>query len=67
MSLMQVPLLQDKSYPRDWLVRGRVRVQLFNDDGKPVNPDIPNSKRSSQDPCTAVMLMVMLWLRQWDT
>ena len=37
--------MQAKSYPRDWMVPGRVRVKLLNDDGKPVNPDVPNSER----------------------
>lgn len=37
------PPPQDKQYPRDWwLSRGRVRVQLFNEDGTPVNPEVPN-------------------------
>lgn len=31
-----------KSYSRDWMVPGRVRVKLRNDDGSPVNPDIPS-------------------------
>lgn len=33
-----------KSYPRQWWVLGRVRVQLKNDDGTPCNPEIPNRK-----------------------
>jgi SRP19 protein len=36
--------LQRKSYPREWWVLGRVRVQLKNDDGSPCNPEIPNSE-----------------------
>lgn len=36
--------LQLKFYSRDFLVPGRVRIQLFNPDGKPCNPEIPNSK-----------------------
>jgi hypothetical protein len=33
---------QDKQYPRDWwLSRGRLRVQLFNADGTPTNPEVP--------------------------
>jgi len=35
---------EGKTYPRDWMYRGRVRVQLKNDDGSPVNPSIPTSK-----------------------
>ncbi|PSC72194.1 signal recognition particle 19 kDa -like [Micractinium conductrix] len=33
-----------KSYPRDWLVPGRVRVKLRNDDGSLCNPDIPTRR-----------------------
>lgn len=36
------PLPQMKSYSRDWMVPGRVRVKLRNDDGSPVNPEIPS-------------------------
>jgi hypothetical protein len=35
-------LLQMKSYPRDWLVPGRVRVKLRNDDGSPCNSEVPS-------------------------
>jgi signal recognition particle subunit SRP19 len=33
---------EDKAYPRDWLVRGRLRVELFdgNDKSTPFNPEI---------------------------
>lgn len=34
--------IEDKSYSRDWLVRGRIRVQLKDSNGKPVNPEIPS-------------------------
>ncbi|PAN05666.1 hypothetical protein PAHAL_1G148700 [Panicum hallii] len=34
----------DKSYPRDFLQVGRVRVQLKRDDGFPVNPEIVTRK-----------------------
>ncbi len=33
-------LSQMKSYSRDWMVPGRVRVKLRNDDGSAVNPEI---------------------------
>ena len=33
---------QDKAYPRQWWVQGRVRVQLKKPDGSLANPDIPN-------------------------
>jgi signal recognition particle subunit SRP19 len=33
-----------KFYSRDFLIPGRVRVQLFQPDGKPCNPDIPNRR-----------------------
>lgn len=37
-------VIQDKSYSRDWLVRGRLRVQLKDDAGKPLVADIPTRK-----------------------
>jgi len=40
--------IQDKSYSRDWLVRGRIRVQLIDDDGKALVADIP-----SRESCTS--------------
>lgn len=36
--------MQNKQYPRAWWVPGRLRVQLKNADGTPVNPEIPNSE-----------------------
>ncbi len=33
----------DKAYCRDYWVRGRIRVCLFDQLGKPLNTDIPNS------------------------
>lgn len=36
--------LQNKHYPRAWWIPGRLRVQLKNADGTPVNPEIPNSE-----------------------
>lgn len=39
--LMLPAALENKAYSRDWLVRGRLRVQLKDSDGKPVNPNIP--------------------------
>ena len=42
---------QNKAYPRQWWVRGRVRVQLLNEDGSLVNPFIPNREcLESQQP-----------------
>lgn len=35
---------ENKAYPRFWLVRGRVRVELKNSDGSLVNPEIPNRR-----------------------
>ncbi|XP_037459366.1 signal recognition particle 19 kDa protein-like [Triticum dicoccoides] len=35
----------DKAYPRDFFQVGRVRVQLTNDDGSPVNPAITTKKQ----------------------
>lgn len=34
----------DKAYSRDFMQRGRVRVQLKRDDGSLVNPAIPTRK-----------------------
>lgn len=38
--------VENKQYPREkskeLLYRGRIRVQLKNDDGTPVNPEFPN-------------------------
>lgn len=42
--------IEDKSYSRDWLVRGRLRVQLKDDAGKPLVADIPTR--------TALMLRI---------
>lgn len=33
-----------KFYSRDWLVQGRVRVELKDASGKPLNPEIPTRK-----------------------
>ncbi|PNH08467.1 Signal recognition particle protein [Tetrabaena socialis] len=33
-----------KHYPRDYLPKGRIKVQLRGDDGKPINPDIPDRR-----------------------
>ncbi|KXZ46639.1 hypothetical protein GPECTOR_42g850 [Gonium pectorale] len=33
-----------KHYPREWLPKGRLRVQLRGADGKPANPDIPDRR-----------------------
>lgn len=34
-------LSQNKCYPREALLRGRVRVSLRGEDGKPLNPNVP--------------------------
>uniref|UniRef100_A0A0D6QZ04 Signal recognition particle 19 kDa protein n=1 Tax=Araucaria cunninghamii TaxID=56994 RepID=A0A0D6QZ04_ARACU len=34
----------DKAYPRDFMQRGRVRVQLKREDGTVINPSIPSRK-----------------------
>lgn len=39
---MTAILEQNKSYSRDWLSPGRVRVKLKQPNGKPVRPDIPS-------------------------
>lgn len=41
---------EDKYYSRDWLVRGRIRVELKDREGKPLVPDIPTR--------TALMLRI---------
>ncbi|KIZ02563.1 hypothetical protein MNEG_5395 [Monoraphidium neglectum] len=44
-SPLSSPVSQDKQYPRDWwLSRGRLRVQLFNADGTPTNPEVPTRR-----------------------
>eukprot|EP01055_Gregarina_sp_Pseudo9_P005340 Gregarina_sp_Pseudo_9__5339@NODE_633_length_2452_cov_19_998342_g597_i0_p3_GENE_NODE_633_length_2452_cov_19_998342_g597_i0NODE_633_length_2452_cov_19_998342_g597_i0_p3_ORF_typecomplete_len170_score54_71SRP19/PF01922_17/2_4e25_NODE_633_length_2452_cov_19_998342_g597_i013721881 len=38
-------LLEDKCYPRDFLLRGRVRIELFKGDKlHPANADVPNKR-----------------------
>lgn len=39
---LQTALELDKAYCRDYWQRGRIRVRLFDDDGKPIRPDIAN-------------------------
>jgi hypothetical protein len=39
-----VLFIQEKHYPRSWWIRGRLRVELKGLDGKPVNPEVPNSE-----------------------
>ncbi|EER19543.1 Signal recognition particle 19 kDa protein, putative [Perkinsus marinus ATCC 50983] len=38
-------VLEDKCYPRDWLVRGRLRVKLSDDNGKPLVSEIPGKRQ----------------------
>jgi len=33
-----------KAYPKDWINPGRVKVELFNEDDKPMNSEIPSKK-----------------------
>ncbi|CAN8075826.1 unnamed protein product [Agarophyton chilense] len=40
----QTALEPYKAYCRDYWQRGRIRVRLFDDDGKPVRSDIPNRR-----------------------
>eukprot|EP01016_Furgasonia_blochmanni_P012483 TRINITY_DN1617_c0_g1_i2.p1 TRINITY_DN1617_c0_g1~~TRINITY_DN1617_c0_g1_i2.p1 ORF type:complete len:160 (+),score=27.60 TRINITY_DN1617_c0_g1_i2:241-720(+) len=35
----------DKAYPRDWLIPGRVRVQIRNDAREPINPLVKNKRQ----------------------
>ncbi|PXF48804.1 Signal recognition particle 19 kDa protein [Gracilariopsis chorda] len=41
---LQTALELDKAYCRDYWQRGRIRVRLFDDDGKPIRPDIANRR-----------------------
>lgn len=42
---LKVPAeVEDKHYPRDWFIRGRLRVQLRGADGALVNPEIPDRR-----------------------
>eukprot|EP01123_Difflugia_compressa_P004139 TRINITY_DN15497_c0_g1_i1.p1 TRINITY_DN15497_c0_g1~~TRINITY_DN15497_c0_g1_i1.p1 ORF type:complete len:162 (-),score=25.85 TRINITY_DN15497_c0_g1_i1:205-624(-) len=34
----------EKCYPRNFLLKGRVRVELKTGDGNPINPNIPNRR-----------------------
>lgn len=36
--------IQNKHYPRDWMVRGRLRVQLQDEKGQLCNPSIPDKR-----------------------
>ena len=47
--VLMVYMQLDKAYPRDFFQVGRVRVQLTNDDGTPVNPSIRTSKPKPTD------------------
>lgn len=40
----QTALELDKAYSRDYWARGRIRVRLFDEDGKPLREDIPTSR-----------------------
>jgi hypothetical protein len=40
-----VAAVQDKSYPRDYMVRGRIRVELTNEDGTAANEKCPTRAR----------------------
>lgn len=35
----------DKSYPRDWMTRGRWKVEIKGDDNKPIYANINTSKQ----------------------
>ena len=38
-------MIESKAYSRDILMRGRVRVQIMNEDGTPCKPEITNRKQ----------------------
>eukprot|EP01090_Pellita_catalonica_P005112 TRINITY_DN1495_c0_g1_i1.p1 TRINITY_DN1495_c0_g1~~TRINITY_DN1495_c0_g1_i1.p1 ORF type:complete len:145 (-),score=33.20 TRINITY_DN1495_c0_g1_i1:27-461(-) len=37
-------LEKEKSHPRDWLHKGRVRVKLRDENKEPINPDFPTRR-----------------------
>ncbi len=39
--------VQAKHYSRDWIPKGRLRVQLKDAEGKPINPEVPDRKWST--------------------
>lgn len=41
---LKVEVEADKAYCRDYWIRGRIRVCLFDADGKPLEADIANRK-----------------------
>ena len=44
-TLLKIPaVIEDKSYPKDWLVRGRLRVMLKNPDGTFAHPEVHTKK-----------------------
>ena len=55
-------LPQHKHYCRDspFFCFGRVRVRLFEDDGKPANSDIPDSKLPSARAAFAVVMTAFI-------
>lgn len=55
-------VLQAKTYCRDFLQYGRARIRLFDDDGKPANPSIPNSTlhHSMAWPCWCFIFLPLL-------
>eukprot|EP00798_Chlamydomonas_sp_ICE-L_P027708 gene27708-7352_t len=43
--ILNIPCIwEDKHYPRDWFIRGRLRVELKKADGTPTNPAIPDRR-----------------------
>eukprot|EP01017_Pseudomicrothorax_dubius_P018389 TRINITY_DN2035_c0_g1_i9.p1 TRINITY_DN2035_c0_g1~~TRINITY_DN2035_c0_g1_i9.p1 ORF type:complete len:133 (-),score=46.39 TRINITY_DN2035_c0_g1_i9:1224-1622(-) len=34
----------DKAYSRDWLTKGRIKVQILQENGTPTNPEVKNKK-----------------------
>eukprot|EP01024_Parvocaulis_polyphysoides_P047355 TRINITY_DN4488_c1_g5_i1.p3 TRINITY_DN4488_c1_g5~~TRINITY_DN4488_c1_g5_i1.p3 ORF type:complete len:164 (+),score=30.90 TRINITY_DN4488_c1_g5_i1:624-1115(+) len=41
---LNAELQMNKAYCRDWMVKGRIRVELFDDDGRPLSQEVPNKK-----------------------
>ena len=57
-------IVQDKSYSRDWLVRGRIRIELKNAEGKPLNPEIPTSKSQLPLPLSVLCPCDIYWSQE---
>jgi len=55
--------VQNKHYPRDWMIPGRLRVKLLNEDGTPANPDVPT--RELRDGVIVLLRTSTIFQQQW--